>query len=83
MTRTPETLENYEIGSRFRLSLEERVARLERDADHDERMLAHLESADHILRHRRLVSAQRTEALRIRLFLERSKQRLPRPLIAL
>lgn len=77
------TLDNYEISPRFRQSLEDRIARLERDADHDEAMLAGLQSEDHILRHKRLVSVQRTEALRMRLFLERSRQRLPRPLIAL
>lgn len=83
MPRPFEAFDSYEISPRFRQSLEERILRLERDAAHDERTLAHLESEDHILRHRRLVAVQRTEALRMRLFLERSKQRLPRPLIAL
>jgi hypothetical protein len=76
-------LEIFEISPRFRESLEARVARLERDADHDERMLVNLASEDHIKRHRRLVTVQRTEALRMRMFLERVKTRLPRPLIAL
>jgi ribosome-associated translation inhibitor RaiA len=76
-------LESYEISSRFRQSMEDRIARLERDAAEDERMLAHLEHEDHIRRHRRLVAVQRAEALRMRLFLERSRQRLPRPMIAL
>jgi hypothetical protein len=31
----------------------------------------------------RLVAIQRSEALRMRLFLDRSKTRMPRPLIAL
>jgi len=75
--------ESFEISPRFRQSLEERIARLERDAAEDERMLAHLRHEDHILRHRRLVAVQRAEALRMRLFLDRSRQRLPRPLIAL
>ena len=83
MNTSVSTPESYEISPRFRQSLEERIARLERDADKDERMLAHLENADHILRHRRLVAVQRTEALRMRLFLDRSRQRFPRPLIAL
>lgn len=76
-------LEIFEISPRFRQSLEERIARLERDADHDERMLVNLTCEDHIKRHMRLVSVQRTEALRMRMFLERAKPRLPRPLIAL
>jgi hypothetical protein len=83
MNRQPHIPDSYEISPRFRQSLEERIARLERDADHDERMLAHLESEDHIQRHRRLVSVQRTEALRMRRFLERTTQRTPRPSIAL
>ena len=76
-------LETYEISPRFRHSLEERIARLERDAAEDERMIAHLAHQDHIRRHLRLVSVQRAEALRMRLFLERSRQRIPRPMIAL
>ncbi len=83
MNTASATPESYEISPRFRQSLEERIARLERDAAHDERMLATLEHADHILRHRRLVAVQRAEALRMRLFLDRSRQRFPRPLIAL
>jgi hypothetical protein len=38
---------------------------------------------DHIRRHMRMVAIQRAEALRMRLFLDRAKTRLPRPLIAL
>lgn len=75
--------EMFEISPRFRQSMEDRILRLERDADHDERMLANLEAEDHIVRHRRLVAVQRTEALRMRIFLERSRRRLPRPLISL
>ena len=83
MNDQSDRVEVFEISPRFRQSLEERVARLERDADHDERTLAHLISEDHIQRHRRLVTVQRTEALRMRMFLDRARQRLPRPLIAL
>jgi len=83
MNNPQEHFEIYEISPRFRQSLEERIARLERDANHDELTLANLESEDHILRHRRLVTVQRTEALRMRSFLERARHRLPRPLIAL
>jgi hypothetical protein len=75
--------EVFEISSRFRQSLEDRVARLERDAAEDERMLAHLDNEDHLRRHQRLIAVQRAEALRMRLFLERARHRLPRPLITL
>jgi hypothetical protein len=37
----------------------------------------------HILRHTRLVAVQRAEALRMRIFLDRARTRLPRPLIEL
>jgi len=74
--------EAYEISARFRKSLEDRIARLERDAAADERMLAALECEDHIRRHRRLVAIQRAEALRMRLFLDRAGMRRPRPVIA-
>lgn len=83
MKNSPDHFEIYEISPRFRQSLEDRVARLERDADHDELALAHLESEDHILRHRRLVAVQRTEALRMRGFLDRARERMPRRLIAI
>ena len=75
--------DTFEIGPRFRQTLEERIARLERDAAWDEQTLATLTDEDHLRRHRRLVVMQRTEALRMRLFLDRSRVRLPRPLIAL
>ena len=77
------TLESYEISPRFHQSLEERIARLERDAAEDERMMANLEDEDHIRRHLRLIAVQRAEALRMRLFLDCARPRLPRPLIAL
>jgi len=71
----------YEISPRFRTSIQERIDALERDAAADEQMLATLEDEDHIRRHSRLVSVQRAEALRMKLFLERSNARLPRPVI--
>lgn len=77
------TRETYEISPRFRTSIEERITRLERDAAADELALAHLKCDDHIRRHRRLVAVQRAEALRMRLFLDRARTRMPRPLIAL
>jgi hypothetical protein len=83
MNTEPAKLESYEISPRFRQSMEDRITRLERDATQDERTIAHLEHEDHIRRHLRLVAVQRAEALRMRLFLDRSRQRLPRPMIAL
>jgi ribosome-associated translation inhibitor RaiA len=75
--------EGYEISPRFRRTVEERIARLEKDAEFDEAQVSLLEDGDHIRRHMRLVALQRGEALRMRLFLDRAKPRLPRPLIAL
>jgi hypothetical protein len=72
-----------EISVRFRQSIEERIVRLERDADMDERVLFELKDADHIRRHLRLVTVQRAEALRMRRFLEQARTRLPRPMIPL
>ena len=75
--------EGFEISPRFRQTVEERIVRLERDAEHDEFTVAALMDGDHIRRHMRLVAIQRAEALRMRLFLDRARTRLPRPLIAL
>jgi ribosome-associated translation inhibitor RaiA len=77
------TQEGFEISPRFRQTIEERIARLERDADYDEGQMDLLNDIDHIRRQMRLVAAQRAEALRMRLFLDRARTRLPRPLIAL
>jgi len=77
------TQEGFEISPRFRRTIEERIARLERDADYDEAQVVRLEHGDHIRRQMRLVAVERAEALRMRLFLDRSRTRLPRPLIAL
>ena len=73
--------EGFEISPRFRRTVEERIARLERDAEDDEAQVSVLDDVDHIRRQMRLVAIQRSEALRMRLFLDRSKTRLPRPLI--
>jgi ribosome-associated translation inhibitor RaiA len=73
--------EGYEISPRFRRTVEERIARLERDAAGDEKVAAELENGDHIRRQMRLVAMQRAEALRMRLFLDRAQARLQRPLI--
>lgn len=75
--------EGFEISPRFRTAIEGRVAKLERDADYDEAQIASLDSLDHIRRQMRLVAVQRAEALRMRIFLDRAKTRLPRPMIAL
>ena len=75
--------EIFEISPRFRQSIENRIARLERDAEYDEAMVNHLNDLDHIRRQLKLVAVQRAEALRMRLFLDRARPRLPRPLIAL
>jgi ribosome-associated translation inhibitor RaiA len=75
--------EGYEISPRFRRTIEERIERLEKDAEFDEAQVSLLVDGDHIRRHMRLVALQRGEALRMRLFLDRAKTRLPRPLIAL
>jgi hypothetical protein len=63
--------------------VETRIERLEKDAVADEAQVALLKNGDHIKRHMRLVAMQRAEALRMRLFLDRAKTRLPRPLVAL
>ena len=73
----------FEISPRFRTTIEDRIARLERDAAFDEEQVANLIDGDHIRRQMRLVAMQRAEALRMRLFLDRANQRLPRPLIGL
>ncbi|MGD0732038.1 MAG: hypothetical protein ABR956_12310 [Terracidiphilus sp.] len=75
--------QGFEISPRFRSTIEERIARLERDAAHDEAQVALLDNGDHIRRHMKLVAMQRSEALRMRLFLNNSQTRLPRPLIGL
>ena len=75
--------DDFEISPRFRKSIEQRIARLEKDAEFDETQIAFLEDGDHICRHMRLVAVQRAEALRMRLFLDRAQTRMPRPLIAL
>ncbi len=75
--------DGFEISPRFRQTVEDRIARLERDAASDEAELDRLDDIDHIRRHMRLVAAQRAEALRMRIFIERARTRLPRPLIQL
>jgi hypothetical protein len=83
MTLLSALQDDFEISPRFRRSLEERIQRLEQNANVDEAGLSKLSCPDHLRRHMRLVAAQRAEAARIRRFLERAGTRLPRPLIAL
>ncbi len=73
------TQDGFEISPRFRRSVEQRIARLENDAAYDEAQVASLDDLDHIRRQMRLVATQRAEALRMRLFLDRAKNRLPKP----
>jgi hypothetical protein len=75
--------DGFEISPRFRRTVEDRIVRLEQDARHDEAMMAYLVDVDHVRRHMRLIAVQRAEALRMRLFLDRAKIRLPRPMIAI
>lgn len=72
----------FEISPRFRQTLEARIERLERDAAFDEAQTTLLQNSDHIRRQMRLAAVQRAEALRMRLFLDRSRTRLPRPISA-
>jgi hypothetical protein len=65
----------YEVGARFRKLIEDRVERLEADADADELALAAILHADHQRRHLRLVQVQRAEALRLRIFLSKTRVR--------
>jgi ribosome-associated translation inhibitor RaiA len=83
MTSNCTASEGFEISPRFRRTVEERIARLEKDAEFDEAQVDQLMDGDHIRRQMRLVAMERAEALRMRLFLDRAQTRLPRPLIAL
>jgi len=76
-------IDSFEISPRFRRMVEVRIERLENDAVGGEVQVALLTDGDHIKRHMRLVAIQRAEALRMRLFLDRAKTRLPRSLVAL
>jgi hypothetical protein len=68
-------LDTYEISPRFRKLIEERIERLEQDAARDEADVARLDDIEHIRRQLRLVAVERAEALRMRLFLDRSRTR--------
>jgi len=67
--------EGFEISPKFRQTVEERIARLERGAEYDEAQIERLDDIDHIRRQMRLVTAQRAEALRMRIFLDRARTR--------
>jgi hypothetical protein len=66
----------YEISPRFRTIIEDRIAKLEQGAECDEAQVMRLDDPDHIRRQMRLVSAERAEALRMRLFLDRARTRV-------
>ncbi len=83
MTGENSTLEGIEISPRFRKTIEERIIRLDEGADYDEAQLDFLENPDHIRRQKRLIFVQRAEALRMRIFLDSTRPRLPRSLIVL
>lgn len=73
----------FEISPRFRATIENRIARLEQDADSDEAQLEQIVDSDHRRRQIRLVAVQGAEAARMRVFLDRARVRLPRSVIAL
>jgi hypothetical protein len=73
--------EGLEISPRFRHSIEDRICRLESDADKDELQVGKLVDFDHVRRQMRLVAVQRAEALRMRIFLDRTNARLHKPMI--
>ena len=83
MLQNSSLAEGFEISPRFRSMVEVRIARLEKDAVADEAKVGRLKDGDHIKRHMRLVAVQRAEALRMRLFLDRTRTRLPRPMVVL
>lgn len=69
--------DGYEISPRFRRTVEERITRLEKDAEYDEAQVALLVDSDHIRRQMRLVATERADALRMRLFLDRARNGCP------
>ena len=71
------TNDGFEVSPRFRRTVEERIARLERDAEFDEAQAEMLVDNDHIRRQMRLVATERAEALRLRLFLDRQNAAAP------
>ena len=72
--------EYLEIKDKLNLPLVESTALV---VAWDEEQLSLFDNPDHIRRQKRLIAAQRDEAVRMRIFLERSRVRLPRPLIPL
>jgi hypothetical protein len=72
--------EGFEISPKFRKTVEERIVRLEQGAAYDDAQIERLDDIDHIRRQMRLVAAQRAEALRMRLFLDRARNRMLKPI---
>jgi hypothetical protein len=83
MTGSNPISESIEISPRFRKTVEERIARLDEGASYDEAQLPLLTHPDHIRRQKHLIFVQRAEALRMRIFLDSTRIRLPKPLIVL
>jgi hypothetical protein len=79
----PDTREGFEISARFRRLIEDRIERLEQDADSDEAQIPRLQNDDHIRRQKRLVAVQRAEARRMRHFVDSSGTRIPPPMLAI
>ena len=79
----PDTREGFEISARFRRLIEDRIERLEQDADSDEAQIPRLQNHDHIRRQKRLVAVQRAEARRMRHFVDSSGTRIPPPMLAI
>lgn len=69
----------FPISPRFLKDVKERIECIERDAAYDEAQLERLDDSDHIRRQMRLVAAERTEALRMRVFLDRARVHRMRP----
>jgi hypothetical protein len=67
--------EPYEISLRFRQSVQDRIDRLEEDADRDELLVSSLLSEDHRSRQLKLIEAQRREAHRMRELLSYTRLR--------
>lgn len=82
MIQSSTAQERFEISPRFRRSIEERIARLEQGAATDEARLVLIDDPDHKRRQLRLVATQRFEALRMRIFLDRSRIRATRTIEA-
>lgn len=62
----------YRTSPQFRKNIEERIKRIEQDAAYDESQISRLDDIDHIRRQMKLVDAEKAEASRMKIFLDRS-----------